>query len=63
MRAFEKHFAEKYNGKNKIYDLLDEIEIEDVTGKLKLFVTSETIIDIPNHMRVTQTDLPSGVVV
>jgi hypothetical protein len=39
VRAFEKNFELKYNGKNKVYDYLDEMEIEDETGKLKLFTS------------------------
>lgn len=57
VRAFEKDFQEKYNKTEPIYDEMDELEIEDHSGKLKI-----SLVDcVMGDRKVVATDLPFGV--
>lgn len=57
VRAFEKDFQEKYNKTEPIYDALDELEIEDHSGKLKI-----SLVDcVMGDRKAVATDLPFGV--
>ena len=57
VRAFEKDFQEKYNRDGPIYDEMDDLEIEDHSGKLKVKLADCSM----GNRKVVATDLPFGV--
>jgi hypothetical protein len=60
VRAFENDFEGKYNNDQPIYNEHDELEIEDPTGKLKLYIPKDAV-KFPFSDYLNQTDIPSGV--